>query len=208
MSQNCVEVQVPARSKVNAKDDFPIRLFRSRRDWADWLKKEHRKSTGIWLRLAKKKSNVESVTYQEALDIALCYGWIDGQKRPESEDFWLQRFLPRSEKSLWSKINRAKALTLIANGEMESAGMEAIEDAKADGRWDAAYDSPSGATVPDDFQAALESNPAAAAFFEGLDRANRYAILWRLQTAKRAETRAHRIELFVAMLGRHEKIHP
>ena len=199
---------MPARSKVNAKDDFPIRLFRSRRDWADWLKKEHRKSAGIWLRLAKKKSNVESVTYQEALDIALCYGWIDGQKRPESEDFWLQRFLPRSEKSLWSKINRAKALTLIANGEMESAGMKAIEDAKADGRWDAAYDSPSGATVPDDFQAALESNPAAAAFFEGLDRANRYAILWRLQTAKRAETRAHRIELFVAMLGRHEKIHP
>ena len=199
---------MPNRSKVNAKDDFPIRLFRSRRDWADWLKKEHRKSAGIWLRLAKKKSNVESVTYQEALDIALCYGWIDGQKRPESEDFWLQRFLPRSEKSLWSKINRAKALTLIANGEMESAGMEAIEDAKADGRWDAAYDSPSGATVPDDFQAALESNPAAAAFFEGLDRANRYAILWRLQTAKRAETRAHRIELFVAMLGRHEKIHP
>jgi uncharacterized protein YdeI (YjbR/CyaY-like superfamily) len=208
MPQNCVEVQVPARAKVNAQDDSSIRLFSSRQDWAVWLKKEHRKSAGLWLRLAKKDSKVESVTYQEALDIALCYGWIDGQKRPESEHFWLQKFLPRSKKSLWSKINRAKALTLIANGEMESAGMEAIEDAKADGRWDAAYDSPSGATVPDDFQAALDSKPQAAAFFEGLDRANRYAILWRIQTAKRAETRARRIEQFVAMLGRHEKIHP
>jgi uncharacterized protein YdeI (YjbR/CyaY-like superfamily) len=208
MPQNCVEVQVPARAKLNAQDDSSIRLFSSRQDWAVWLKKEHRKSAGLWLRLAKKDSKVESVTYQEALDIALCYGWIDGQKRPESEHFWLQRFLPRSKKSIWSKINRAKALTLIANGEMESAGMEAIEDAKADRRWDAAYDSPSGATVPDDFQAALDSNPQAAAFFEGLDRANRYAILWRIQTAKRAETRARRIEQFVAMLGRHEKIHP
>jgi uncharacterized protein YdeI (YjbR/CyaY-like superfamily) len=133
MPQNCVEVQVPARAKVNAQDDSSIRLFSSRQDWAVWLKKEHRKSAGLWLRIAKKDSKVESVTYQEALDIALCYGWIDGQKRPESEHFWLQRFLPRSKKSIWSKINRAKALTLIANGEMESAGMEAIEDAKADG---------------------------------------------------------------------------
>ena len=199
---------MPARAKANAQDESSIRLFSSRQDWAAWLKKEHRRSAGLWLRLARKDSKVESVTYQEALDIALCYGWIDGQKRSESEHSWLQRFLPRSKKSLWSKINRAKALTLIANGEMQPAGMEAIEEAKADGRWDAAYDSPSAATVPDDFQAALNSNPQAAAFFEGLDRANRYAVLWRIQTAKRAETRARKIEQFVAMLGRHEKIHP
>lgn len=194
--------------KVNVQDNSSIRLFSSRQDWAVWLAKKHRKSTGLWLRLAKKGSKVESVTYKEALDVALCYGWIDGQKRPESEHFWLQRFIPRSKKSVWSKINRAKALSLIENGEMKPAGMEAIENAKTDGRWDAAYDSPSGATVPDDFQAALASNPGAEAFFDTLDRANRYAILWRIQTAKKADTRARRIEQFVAMLGRHEKIHP
>lgn len=199
---------MPGQLKVNAQDNSSIRLFSSRQDWAVLLTKEHRKSTGLWLRLAKKDSKVESVTYKEALDVALCYGWIDGQKRPESEHFWLQRFLPRSKKSVWSKINRAKALSLSANGEMKPAGMEAIENAKTDGRWDAAYDSPSSATVPDDFQAALDSNPGAVAFFETLDRANRYAILWRIQTAKKAYTRARRIEQFVAMLGRHEKIHP
>jgi uncharacterized protein YdeI (YjbR/CyaY-like superfamily) len=203
-----LEPQLPAQATVNAQDDSSIRLFTSRHDWDVWLKKEHRKSTGLWLRIARKDSNVKSVTYQEALDTALCYGWIDGQKRPESEHSWLQRFLPRSKKSLWSKINRNKALSLIANGEMKSAGMEAIENARTDGRWDAAYDSPSAATVPDDFQAALDSNPRAVEFFKTLDRANRYAILWRIQTAKRAETRARRIQQFVAMLKRHEKIHP
>ena len=203
-----LEPQLPAQATVNAQDDSSIRLFTSRHDWDVWLEKEHRKSTGLWLRIARKDSNVKSVTYQEALDTALCYGWIDGQKRPESEHFWLQRFLPRSKISLWSKINRNKALSLIANGEMKSAGMEAIENARTDGRWDAAYDSPSAATVPDDFQAALDSNPRAVEFFKTLDRANRYAILWRIQTAKRAETRARRIQQFVAMLKRHEKIHP
>lgn len=153
---------------MNAQDNSSIRLFSSKQDWAVWLAKEHRKSTGLWLRLAKKDSKVESVTYKEALDVALCYGWIDGQKRPESEHCWLQRFLPSSKKSVWSKINRAKALSLIANGEMKPAGMEAIENAKTDGRWDAAYDSPSSATVPDDFQAALDSNPWAIAFLRGL----------------------------------------
>jgi len=151
---------------------------------------------------------LRSVAYKEALEVALCYGWIDGQKRPESEQAWLQKFLPRSSKSIWSKINREKALALISSGEMKAAGLEAIENAKKNGRWDAAYDSPSGATVPSDFQAALDASPQAAAFFKTLDRANRYAVLWRIQTVKKVETRRRKIEQFIAMLERGEKIHP
>ena len=140
--------------------------------------------------------------------MALCYGWIDGQKRPESEEAWLQKFVARSSQSIWSKINREKALALIASGEMKAAGWEAIETAKKNGRWDRAYDSPSGATVPSDFQAALDGNQRAAAFFKTLDRANRYAVLWRIQTVKKAETRARKIRQFIEMLEREEKIHP
>jgi uncharacterized protein YdeI (YjbR/CyaY-like superfamily) len=193
--------------KTNTPDGFPVRLFKSKQDWAAWLEKNHRKSAGLWLRLAKKGSLLRSVSYQEALEVALCYGWIDGQKRPESEHAWLQKFLSRSSRSIWSKINRAKALALIASGEMNPSGLDAIENAKTNGRWDAAYDSPSGATVPSDFQAALDANPKATAFFKTLDRANRYAILWRIQTVKKAETRARKIEQFVGMLARKEKIH-
>ena len=160
------------------------------------------------MRLAKKDSGRRSVSYRDALEVALCYGWIDGQKRPESEQFWLQKFLPRSSKSIWSRINREKALALIASGEMNAAGLEAIENAKMNGRWDAAYDSPSRADVPSDLQAALDANPRAKAFFETLDRANRYAVLWRIQTVKKAETRARKIEQFIGMLQRKEKIHP
>jgi len=189
-------------------DGFPIRLFKSKQDWAAWLEKNHRKSTGLWLRLAKKDAGLRSVSYKEALEVALCYGWIDGQKRPESEQAWLQKFLSRSGKSIWSKINREKALALIASGQMKTAGLEAIENAKKNGRWDTAYDSPSGATVPSDFQAALDANPPAAAFFKTLDRANRYALLWRIQTVKKAETRARKIAQFVEMLASEEKIHP
>ena len=140
--------------------------------------------------------------------MALCYGWIDGQKKPENEQTWLQRFVPRSNKSIWSKINRGKALALIASGEMKAAGLEAVENAKTNGRWGAAYDSPSAAAVPDDFRNALNRSPQAAAFFQALDRANRYAILWRIQTVKKAETRARKISHFVGMLERGEKIHP
>ena len=189
-------------------DAASIRLFKSKQDWAAWLDKNHRTSTGLWLRLAKKSSDLRSVTYKEALEVALCYGWIDGQKKPESDAAWLQRFLPRGSKSLWSKINREKALALIASGEMKPAGLEAIENAKKNGQWEAAYDSPSRASVPDDFQAALNANPQAKAFFETIDRVNRYAVLWRIQTAKKPETRARKIEQFVAMLERGEKIHP
>jgi uncharacterized protein YdeI (YjbR/CyaY-like superfamily) len=194
--------------KTNTLDGSPVKLFKSKQDWAVWLEKNHRTSTGLWLRLAKKGSKSGSVSYQEALGVALCYGWIDGQKRPESEHAWLQRFVSRSGKSIWSKINREKALALIASGEMKAAGLEAIENAKKNGRWDSAYDSPSRATVPADFQKALDANPRAAAFFKTLDRANRYAVLWRIQTVKKADTRARKIEHFIGMLERKEKVHP
>jgi uncharacterized protein YdeI (YjbR/CyaY-like superfamily) len=194
--------------KTNAPDGLPVRLFKSRQEWAAWLMKNHRKSTGLWLRLAKKGSRLRSVSYKEALEVALCHGWIDGQKRPESEEAWLQKFIARSSKSIWSKINREKALSLIASGEMSAAGLEAIENAKKNGRWEAAYDSPSGATIPSDFQAALDANRQAAAFFKTLDRANRYAVLWRIQTAKKRETRERKIRELIEMLQREEKIHP
>ena len=185
----------------------PIRLFATQAAWADWLEKNQRKSRGLWLRLAKKGSRLQSVTYSQALEAALCYGWIDGQKRAENEQAWLQRFVPRSAKNIWSKINREKAIALIANGQMKAAGLEAIEVAKKAGRWDAAYDSPKGATVPDDFQTALDASPRAREFFQALDGANRYAVLFRIQTVKKAETRASKIREFIAMLERKERIH-
>ena len=147
-------------------DGSQVRLFKSKQDWATWLDKNHRKSAAVWLRLAKKDSGLRSVSYKEALEVALCYGWIDGQKKPEGEQTWLQKFVSRSSKSIWSKINRENALALIGSGEMKATGLEAIENAKKNGRWDAAYDSPSSATVPTDFQAALDANPQAAAFFQ------------------------------------------
>ena len=190
----------PARS--------PKRLFRSKDDWTKWLDENCGKSSGIWLRLAKKDSGLKSVSYKDALDAALCYGWIDGQKQAENEQTWLQRFVPRSTSSVWSKINRERAVALIASGEMKPAGLAAIENAKENGRWDAAYDSPSKATVPPDFQAALNASPRAKAFFAALESRNRYAVLWRIQTVKRAETRAKKIQQFVEMLARGEKLHP
>jgi uncharacterized protein YdeI (YjbR/CyaY-like superfamily) len=185
----------------------PVRLFLNREAWDVWLEKNHRKHEGLWLRLAKKGSGMQSVTYGEALDVALAYGWIDGQKRPESEQTWLQRFVPRGARSIWSKINREKALALIASGGMKAAGLEAVDQAKKSGRWESAYDSPKGAEVPSDFQAALDASPRAGGFFQGLDRANRYAMLFRIQTVKKAETRARKIVEFVGMLERGERIH-
>ena len=190
-----------------AADPVPPRLFKSKGEWAVWLEKNHLKSSGLWLRLAKKASGLQSVSYHEAIEVALCYGWIDGQKRSENESTWLQKFTPRSAKSVWSKINREKALALIECGEMKAAGMKAIEGAKENGRWQSAYDSATRADVPPDLQAALEANGRAKAFFETIDRQNRYAILWRIQTVKKAETRARKIRQYVEMLARHEKIH-
>jgi len=185
----------------------PIRLFATLGDWSKWLDKNHRKSAGLWLRLAKKGSGLRSVSYTEALEVALCYGWIDGQKRGESDEAWLQRFLPRSAKSIWSKINREKAALLIASGRMKAAGSNAIEAAKKCGTWAAAYDSPKAASIPEDFQVELDSSPSAREFFQSLDGANRYAVLFRIQTVKKAETRVRKIREFIEMLERKETIH-
>ncbi len=190
-----------------SQHNIPVKLFKTQKAWTTWLDKNHAKSAGVWLQIAKKAGPVKSVSYAEALEVALCYGWIDGQKKGLDEAAWLQKFSPRGPRSIWSKINREKAEELIKNGRMQAAGLAAINRAKQNGRWDAAYDSHRTATVPDDLQAALEQNPAAQAFFATLDSANRYAILWRVQTAKKAETRARRIAQFVTMLENHEKIH-
>ena len=185
----------------------PIRSFKTQKDWTSWLERNHRESKGLWMRLAKKESSLRSVSYSEALEVALCYGWIDGQKRGESDEAWLQRFLPRTAKSIWSKINREKADTLIASRRMKPAGFTAVDAAKIDGRWDAAYDSPKAAKVSPDFQAALDASPRAREFFAVLDGANRYAVLFRIQTVKKVETRARKIRELVQMLEREETIH-
>jgi uncharacterized protein YdeI (YjbR/CyaY-like superfamily) len=182
--------------------------FENANAWRDWLHKSHAKSPGVWVRLAKKGAEAKSVSHAEALEVALCYGWIDAQKRGESAHAWLQRFMPRAKKSIWSKINRQKALELIKAGRMQPAGIEEVERAQADGRWVSAYDSPRGAAPPPEFQAALDKNKRAKAFYAKLDSANRYAFLFRIQTAKKPETRARRIEQFIAMLERGEKLHP
>jgi uncharacterized protein YdeI (YjbR/CyaY-like superfamily) len=189
-------------------DDLPVHAFDSADAWERWLSENHETAPGVWLKLAKVKSGIASVKQGEAVEVALCYGWIDGQARPVDETGWMQRYTPRRAKSVWSKVNREKVAALTAAGRMQPAGLKQVELAKADGRWEAAYDPPSRAEVPADLQHALEGSPEAAAFFAELDGANRYAILHRLQTAKRPETRARRIEKFVGMLERRERLHP
>ncbi len=183
-------------------------LFKTQNDWQSWLSKNHAKSPGIWLRIAKKGAGVKSVSYDEAVEAALCYGWIDGQKKAYDESTWLQKFMPRGPKSIWSKINREKAQALINSGKMKPAGLKAVESAKQDGRWDAAYESQSRAVVPPDLQKELNKNAKAKAFFATLNSVNRYAILFRIHNAKKAETRAQRIQAFVRMLEKHERIYP
>lgn len=187
--------------------EVPVRAFKDATAWESWLAKNQSAVAGIWMRIAKKASGTKSVTYHEALEVALCYGWIDAQKRPESQDAWLQRFMPRRPRSIWSKINREKALGLISSGKMKPAGLGEIERAKHDGRWEAAYDSPSTATVHPEFQKALAENPRADAFFKTINAANRYAILWRIQIAKKAETRSRHIRTFIEMLEKGETLH-
>ena len=184
----------------------PVR-FATQRAFETWLRKHHASSDGTWLLFAKIGADKPTVTYPQAIEVALCWGWIDGQKKALDEQHWLQRFTPRRARSLWSKINRDKAEALIAAGRMQPAGQAEIARAKADGRWDAAYDGARTSTVPDDLQAALDAEPTAKAFFTTLNATNRYAVLWRVQTAKKAETRAKRIATLVAMLARGEKIH-
>ncbi|MBZ0092812.1 MAG: YdeI/OmpD-associated family protein [Sulfuricellaceae bacterium] len=195
------------KAQSQSSSTLPIQYFENQKDWADWLTENHSSSPGLWLQLAKKSADVPSVSYDQALEVALCFGWIDGQKQAHSEPFWLQKFTRRSEKSVWSKINKDKALALISAGKMKPAGLQEVERAKSDGRWDAAYDSASKATVPGDLQSALDSNPRARNFFGTLDSRSRYAILFRIQTAKKAETRVQKIAQFVQMLERNEKVH-
>ena len=188
--------------------DYPIVLFADRAAFRAWLGAHHASQPGLWLQIATAASPLESVTYAEALDVALCFGWIDGQKRRHDAQSFLQKFTPRQKRSPWSKRNREHVERLTAAGEMHPAGLAAVAAAKADGRWDRAYDSASKATVPDDLRAALDAHPEAAAFFATLTGANRYAILYRVQTAVKPETRARRIAEFVAMLQRGETLHP
>lgn len=187
---------------------LPVVLFQDAKAWETWLEQNRATSPGLWLRLAKKGSGIASVTYAEALEVALCHGWIDGQKASLDEGSWLQRFTRRGKRSIWSKINRQKAEALIACGRMSSPGLEEVTRAKEDGRWDDAYDSPSTATVPPELQAELDRSPRAKAFFAKLESRNRYAILWRIQTAKKPETKTKRIQELVGMLERGEKLYP
>ncbi len=182
--------------------------FASQIEWESWLGENGSTSTGAWLRLAKKGTGQRTVTYEQALESALCHGWIDGQKRAGNDQYWLQRFTPRTAKSLWSQLNKDRAEALIAAGRMRPRGMSEIEKARRDGRWNAAYTSASNSTVPDDLQAALDANPGAKKFFATLNSRNRYAILYRIQNAKRPETRARKIGEFIDMLLRGETFHP
>jgi len=195
------------KKAVASWESAPIKAFRTKKDFAEWLEKNHYKSAGIWMRIAKKDSRKKTINYAEGLDVALRYGWIDAHKRPESESTWLQRFVPRRPKSGWSKINRDKANALIESGQMRPPGLAEIERAKTDGRWDAAYDSPARAQVPPEFLRELDRHPKAKAFFETLNRINRYAIIWRLQTAKNDETRQRRARSFIDMLEKGETLH-
>lgn len=188
-------------------DELPIVLFATPAELEAWLEEEHASSAGLWLKIAKKGSGVESVNYAEALELALCFGWIDSQKRALDEKHFLQRFTPRRPRGRWSRINREKAEGLIAAGKMRPAGMAEVEAARDDGRWEAAYEGQRIAEIPADLQHELDRNAAAREFFAGLDGANRYAIVYRLGEAKRAETRERRLRKFVAMLERGEKIH-
>jgi uncharacterized protein YdeI (YjbR/CyaY-like superfamily) len=197
----------PAAPKRAPAAALPVLAFAHQRAFASWLASNHAASRGVWLKLAKKGAEVASLSYAQALEVALAWGWIDGQKKRHDGAYWLQKFTPRGRKSMWSKINREKALALLAAGEMKPAGLHEVERAQRDGRWTAAYDSPRRAVVPDDLAEALAGNARAAAFFATLDARNRYAVLFRIQSAKKAETRARRIAHFVEMLARHEVLH-
>jgi len=191
-----------------APTDLPVLAFATAEEFEQWLEREHESAAGVWLRFPRKGTGVLSLTYEEAVLVALCFGWIDGQARSLDETAWLQRYTPRRSRSIWSQINRERVARLVAEGRMRPTGLAEVERAKADGRWDAAYAPPSTATVPPDLEAALAASPAAAAAFAGLDGRNRYAILHRVATAKKPETRARRIVTFVGMLEKGELLYP
>lgn len=189
-------------------DDIDAMLFPSQGAFAQWLAAHHDVSDGVWVQHAKKGAPVPTVSYQEALEVALCFGWIDGQKRSLDRHHFLQRWTPRRSRSLWSKVNREKALRYIEEGKMQPSGLAEIERAKSDGRWDAAYDSSRTADVPPELHAAFADHPGAAEFFATLNSQHRYAVLFRLQTAVKPETKARKAQQYAAMLARHETLHP
>ncbi len=191
----------------NKEMKLPQLLFHSKLEWDRWLKKNHRQSNGIWLIFHKKGIEPKSVTYSEALDSAICYGWIDGQKNSLDEKSWLQRFTPRRARSLWSKKNTEHAERLIKSGKMRASGLAEIDAAKSDGRWNSAYDSQKNAKIPDDFLKALKRNKEAYRFFVTLNKANLYAIAYRLQTAKKPETRLRRMKMILEMMANGESFH-
>ena len=193
---------------MGADDGLPKIPFASPAEWEQWLEDNHAASEGVWIKMAKKDAGIESVRYPEVLESALCFGWIDGRREALDERYFLQRFTPRRSRSKWSRINREKAERLIAEGRMRPAGLAEVERAKADGRWEAAYEGQKSITVPDDLQRELDARPKAKAFFAELNSQNRYAILYRLQDAKKPETRARRLAKFVAMLEAGETIYP
>jgi uncharacterized protein YdeI (YjbR/CyaY-like superfamily) len=193
---------------MGAEDGLPTIFFASEADWERWLAENHAASNGVWVKVAKKATGIESVRYPEVLDTALCFGWIDGRRQALDELHFLQRFTPRRARSPWSRINREKVERMMTEGRLRPAGISEMERAQADGRWDAAYAGQKAMTVPDDLQRELDASPEAKAFFAELSSQNRYAILYRLQDAKRAETRARRLAKFVAMLQAGEAIYP
>ena len=199
---------VAKKAAVETRGGTPVLAFKSGKALAAWLKKNHATGKGLWIKLAKKATGTASVTYDEAVDEAICQGWIDGHKAGLDDAWWLQKFTPRGPRSIWSKINRERVARLTKEGRMAPAGAAAVARAKQGGQWDGAYDSPKNATVSPEFKKALDQSKAAAAFFATLNGANRYAILWRIQTAKKPETKARRIGTFIAMLERKEKLHP
>ncbi len=192
----------------NTKIEKPLMFFGEQQSFENWLENNYDTSPGIRLQIAKKNSGVVSVSYDEALESALCYGWVDSQKEKFDEKTWVQRFTPRGNKSIWSKVNKEKAEILINNGRMQPSGFKTIEAAKKNGQWDKAYESQSIASLPEDFAIELERNVKAKAFYDTLDRKNQYAFLFRIHNAKKQETRANRIQQFIMMLEKGEKIHP
>ncbi|KEO82804.1 YdeI/OmpD-associated family protein [Tumebacillus flagellatus] len=187
---------------------IPILLFATQSDWELWLESHHEQPKGVWLKLAKKDSPLTTLSYSEALEEALCYGWIDGQKKAFDADAWLQKFTPRRPKSVWSKVNVEKVAQLLSSGLMKPSGIKEVNAAKEDGRWDAAYESQRNFTIPEDFQTELAKNDRARAFFESLNRQNQYSFCHRIQTAKKAETRQARIDKFIEMLNSNQKLYP
>ena len=191
----------------NFKPDLEIIPFASSTDWEQWLEKNHSVSKGIWLQMYKKDSGIKSVTYPQALDVALCYGWIDGQLKSLDALLYTRRFTPRRPRSIWSKRNIEHIARLIKEGRMKSAGIKEAETAKADGRWDVAYDGQKNMELPTDFLELLSKHKKALEFYESLNKANQYAIAWRIQTAKRPETKEKRMKEILEMLKREEKFH-